>query len=148
VTRYGGQPAFLSGPQTLDAPSRSTSYAYHDSTQVQYTPQSVSEYMPLSNRGSWHNPPTLKNYSAQNDPMLGGTCTPAMGNNHCWPSHAFTMYALCFYLFFLPSHPPHMYRKYPDELSNQWQTSAIPQTGPLTTPVPSMTPPLLAAESL
>lgn len=146
MASYGGQPAPLSGPQTSDTPSRNTTYAYHDSTQEQYTSQSVSEYIPLSNRGSWHNPPTLKNYSTQNGPVSGGTYAPAMGNNHYWPSsHTFTMYAL-WYHFFLPSYPPH--RKYPDGPSNQWQNSVIPQTGPLTRPVPPMTPPFLAAESL
>jgi hypothetical protein len=48
-----------------------------------------------------------------------------------------------FVIFFLPSHPPH--RKYPDEPSNQWHTSATHQKGPLTR---HMTPPFLAAESL
>jgi hypothetical protein len=159
VTSHDGQPATLFGPRTSDAPSRSTNYAYHDSIQEQYTTQSVFGYIPLSNCGSWHNPPTLHNHSPQNDPVLGGTGASAMGNNYYWPSHPFPMYALCYY-FFLPSHPPH--RQYPDvcpemhifdsllydEPSDQQQNFAIFQTGPLTSSVPPMTPPLWAAESL
>ncbi|KAG2039012.1 hypothetical protein BDR03DRAFT_953384 [Suillus americanus] len=140
---HGGQPALLSGPQTSDVRSSSTSYACYDSTlQEQFSTQSVSIFEPLSYRGSWRNPPTLHNYSYEHfDPVLRGTCNPAMAHTNHWSSHAFQIHHPVVY----PEIPTSDFRPY-DEPSHQWQNS--PQPGPLNGLLPPMTPPPLAAEAL
>ncbi|KAG2076559.1 hypothetical protein BDR04DRAFT_1089717 [Suillus decipiens] len=142
-TNHGVQPepAALSYPQMLDAPSSSIKHAHYDSTQEQYLTQSVSGFKSLSNYGSWHSPTTPHNYGTQNDPVLGGTCAPAIGNNY-QPLHTFQMH----YPDVYPETPAYDFRPYNKPL-HQAQNFATPHPGPLNGPLPLMTPSPLAVEA-
>ncbi|KAG1878819.1 hypothetical protein F4604DRAFT_1754273 [Suillus subluteus] len=139
---HGGQSATLSGPRMSDAPSSSTSYTCYGGTQEQCLTQSVSGFKPFSSCASWHNPSTLHSHSSQYDPMLGGTCSPAMRHNYRL-SQAFQMY----YPDVYPEIPTSDFRLY-NESSHQWQNSAIPQPGLPNGILPPMKPPPLTAEAL
>ncbi|KAG0702790.1 hypothetical protein DFH29DRAFT_1068926 [Suillus ampliporus] len=127
-------------------------------------PTTANMFTPVSNYGSWHNPPTL--HSTQyHDPVLGGTTvapssSPAAGSD-CWSSYLFPMQ----YSNIRPSHSRFPYtvtnQDEPfisdsemsisdillhNEPSHQWQYSAIHQPSPLSGPLPPMIPPPLAAE--